>query len=105
VDTDGALSSAGRNWKASATVTVFDQQHRALVGASVLGQWFLDQVPLQEPVHGVTDATGAVVFAAPVVKATSGQVFRFLVSDAQFVGYQFDASGSVVDCFVTVPSK
>jgi len=103
--TDGSLAAAGKNWKAVASVAVRDQSQSPVAGASVSGQWFLDSAPLQAAVAGVTDAVGAVTFAAPLVKAAPGQVFKFTLLDVQLAGYRFDRDSSVVVFSATVPAK
>jgi hypothetical protein len=72
-------SRAGKNWKATAAVTVVDQHGGAVGSASVRGDWFFDAAAIQIDSTATTDLAGVATLSSPTVKADTG-TFTFRVT-------------------------
>jgi hypothetical protein len=62
-----SLSAAGKNWKATATVTIVNQDNAPAISATVYGDWLFDGALLQANATAVTDASGVAVFTAVLI--------------------------------------
>lgn len=80
-----ALQAGRRNTRASATVTLRDNQGQPVSGASVTGRW---SGIVSGSATLATDALGRAVFNSPQVKKTSG-TFTFTVESATLDGYSY----------------
>ncbi|NQT84096.1 hypothetical protein HQ563_13805, partial [bacterium] len=90
-----ALESAGKNWKAVATVLIHDQSSTAQSGAVVFGDWYLNGKSIQTGASGTTDGSGYAVLTSPPRKAKSGETFTFTVTDVVLTGFVYDPSDNV----------
>ncbi len=95
------LVKRGKNYAASATVTVVDEGGAAVGGVEVTGDWTLDGSALNTAV-GVTDGSGATTLVSSNVKVKTGAEFVITVTDATGDGIDYQA-GSVTSGSVTVP--
>jgi len=84
-----ALQQAGKNWRAVATVLIQDQSGAPAAGATVVGDWLLEDKSIQSGASGTTDDTGNAVLTSPLEKAKSGEVFTFRVTDVVLSGYDY----------------
>jgi alkaline phosphatase len=79
----------GKNWKATAFVTVVDQLNAPAVGATVYGNWLFDGNVIQSSAFTNTDPDGVATLSSPTVKANSG-TFTFHVVDVQLSQALYD---------------
>ena len=101
---DMALEQAGKNWKAVATVLIHDQDSTPRAGATVVGDWLLDDSVIQPSASAVTDATGNALLVSPPKKAKSDQTFIFRVTDVTLSGHLYDPDQDVEsEDFIKVP--
>jgi hypothetical protein len=82
-------SVAGKNWKATATVTIVKQDNAPAISATVYGDWLFDGALLQANATAITDASGVAVFSSAPVKTNSG-TFTFRVTNAQLTGATYE---------------
>ena len=83
-----SVALAGKSWKATARVTVMDQNNQPAPGATVTGDWLFNGSPIQTGVTAVTDALGIASSTSPPIKATSGN-FVFTVTNITLSGYEY----------------
>ena len=91
---DMLLVLAGKNWKAQATVLIYDQNGQATANATVSGNWYWRGALLQTGVSGLTDALGQAVIQSSPTKPRSGDVYTFVVTGVALTGYQYDPSAN-----------
>jgi PKD repeat protein len=89
-------NKAGKNWKATAVVLVHDQAWTPQAGATVVGDWYFDDVLIQTSVSAVTDASGNASFTSPPEK-TSGGTFTFAVIDVLLTGYTYNPAENAIN--------
>ncbi len=98
-----ALLQQGRNFTATATVTVFDQDGFMLSGALVEGSWTLSATSIGSG-SGTTDGSGVTSIDSSKEKPSSGEVFEFTVTNLVLGGYTYDAASNVLNSgSATVP--
>ena len=97
------IESAGKNWKATALVTVVDQSGGPAGGATVAADWSLNGSYIGSST-GVTDGLGQVTLTSPPKKAKSGQIFRIDITAVTKAGYDYDAAGSETTDQIAVPN-
>ena len=91
--------SAGRNYWATATVTIWDDDSAAVEGATVYGSW---SGATQEDQSDVTDATGMITFTSSKVK--DGGTFTFTVTDVVKTDWTYDpAKNKETSDWITLP--
>jgi len=91
--------SAGRNSKAVAGITLNAPE----AGATVLGDWYFNGEVIQTGASGTTDAGGYTEIVSVPVKAKSGGVFRFVITDVGLSGYTYDSNQGVTENSITFP--
>jgi VCBS repeat-containing protein len=97
------LISAGKNWKASATISV-TAQDQPVPNATVTAEWYLRDAPLGSASSGVTDGQGTVILVSVPEKAKVGDTFLIRITDVTADGYEYSAEGSVTtEATITVP--
>ncbi|MBN1442282.1 MAG: hypothetical protein JXA90_06210, partial [Planctomycetes bacterium] len=84
------LVPAGRNTKGEARVTVSP----AIAGATVTGDWLLNDAPLVQGTSGVTDESGVAVIQSVPIKVGSGDFFTFTVTGISATGYEYAPAGN-----------
>lgn len=92
---------AGKNWKALAAVLITDQNGAAAGSASVYGDWWFNNNPIQTGAMAITDLTGTAQLSSPTVK-TSGGTFTFRVTDVLLPGHTFQP-GAADAAAISVP--
>jgi len=90
---------AGKNSKAVAGVTLNAPE----AGATVLGDWYFKGEVIQTGASGVTDAGGYTEIVSVPVKAKSGDVFRFVITDVALSEYTYDSNQGVTENSITFP--
>lgn len=97
------LEPAGKNWKANAAVLITDTGAPAnpLAGATVVGDWYLDGAVIASGASAVADGAGIALLTSVPVKAKSGQVFRFVITNVTLTGYTYIPN--VTENSITVP--
>jgi hypothetical protein len=98
-----SLTPTGKNIKAEATALVHDQSDVPVQGATVVGDWYLEDKVIATGYTGITDSTGIAVSTSPPEKATSGETFRFEITDVVLSGYIYDPGSSVTSGSIAVP--
>jgi alkaline phosphatase len=96
-----SATAAGKNWKATALVTIMDQAGSAAMGGTVVGDWLFNNTPIQTGVSATADASGCVGFTSPPVKTSSG-TFMFVVTSVLYSGHTF--VGGVESGSISVPA-
>jgi alkaline phosphatase len=100
---DLRLTPAGRNWKAEALVTIVDTHGNPAANATVLGDWFFDDAPIQSNATATTDNAGIAGFISPPVKTNSG-TFTFVVVDVQLGDASYlSEKNEVTSASISVP--
>ena len=84
----------GKNYRAAATITVEDQNGSVIGGVQVTGSWELENLPIGNG-SGTTSGGGSVTINSSKEKASSGDVFRFIVTSLNLAGYIYDAGSNV----------
>jgi len=90
---DMSLRKKGRNWSATALVTVLDQDEAAADGATIAADWFLIHEGVETKIGsstGTTNGTGQVTLQSPPKKAQSGDVFKIVIVTVTKAGYTYD---------------
>ncbi|MDA1315174.1 MAG: DNRLRE domain-containing protein [Acidobacteria bacterium] len=95
------VSKQGKNYRATATVTVQDQNGAPLGGVQVTGSWELRNAAIGNA-SGTTSGSGTVAIDSAKRSASAGDVFRFTVTNLSLAGYTYD-SGSNTETSDTVP--
>ncbi|MDH4240059.1 MAG: fibronectin type III domain-containing protein, partial [Phycisphaerae bacterium] len=98
-----SLVPAGKNIKADATILVYDQSQGPVQGATVVGDWYLNDNLIATGTTGITDGTGYALNTSIPVKAKSGDTFRFEITDVVLSGYIYDAGQGVTSGSITIP--
>ena len=96
---DVSLLPTGKNWKAVAAVVISPAQ----AGATVVGDWYLNESRIQTGATGVTDGVGYTKITLPPKKAESGNTFKFVVTDVVLSSYVYDPGQGVTEGAYTVP--
>jgi hypothetical protein len=98
-----SLTRAGKNYAATAMVLIKDQNGAEKGGATVVGDWYLNDVLIQSSASGVTDdATGIATISSPKKKAISNDTFTFRVLDVDLAGYVY-TPGATTEGSISVP--
>lgn len=99
---DVSLLQTGKNWKAVAEIVISPTQ----AGATVVGDWYLylngSGSVIQTGATGVTDGVGYTKITSPPKKATSGDTFKFVVTDVVLSGCVYDPGQGVTEGSDTV---
>ena len=95
-----SLQSSGKNWKATAAIQVLSDGQPA-AGATVTGDWLLNDQPLVSGATAATDTTGATSLTSVPVKVTSG-TFMFRVTNVVMPGYAYDPTGHETEGSVAI---
>ena len=83
---------------------IHDQDSTPRAGATVVGDWLLDDSVIQPSASAVTDATGNALLVSPPKKAKSDQTFIFRVTDVTLSGHLYDPDQDVEsEDFIKVP--
>lgn len=90
-----SLVPAGKNTKAEATILVYDQSQGPVQGATVVGDWYLNDDLIATGTTGITDGTGYALNTSIPVKAKSGETFTFVVTDVILAGYIYSPNDNV----------
>jgi len=85
---DVTLAKVRNKWQANAWVTVKDNNSQPVGSASVTGDW--SGAYNNTGVSGSTGSDGVARFVTPRVAASSGQYFRFTVTNVVKSGYTWD---------------
>jgi hypothetical protein len=93
-----SLVQAGKNWKGVAQVAI----NPALSGATVVGDWYLNEELIQTGAADVTDGSGQTSFTSAPKKANTGATFTFMVTDVVVSGYVYDSGQGVTQGSITV---
>lgn len=83
------LSRKGRDWSGRATVALLDQDGNPVSSALVEGRWTLNGTDIGGA-SGTTDGSGQAVVNSPKERASTGDVFRYTVTDVSLSGYTLD---------------
>lgn len=76
------LRKMGRNYQATAYVTVVDESGSSVGGATVTGKWTLnDEEGSLNTTSGPTDSEGKATLISAKTKATSGNIFTLTITD------------------------
>jgi subtilisin family serine protease len=96
------LPAPGRKTKATATVTVVDEDSIGVEGATVSGHW---ENATTDSDSGTTDYNGQVTLESDGVRrASSGTTFTFVVDDITLSGWTYDPAANVeTSDNITVP--
>ena len=86
---------SGPNYRAIATVLIYDQSSNAKQGATVTGDWYFKGDLIQTGASGVTDQTGNAVIHSPWTKAKKGDTFTFVVTNVELDQYIYDEAANV----------
>jgi hypothetical protein len=88
------VSRQGKNYRGVATVSVEDQNGSPIGGVQVTGSWELNSTPIGSS-SGTTSGSGAVTINSSKERASSGDVFRFVVTNLILAGYNYDPGSNV----------
>jgi hypothetical protein len=91
---DVTLDRTGSNYRGRVTVLVLDHDGSPVSGVEVEGFWAWNSTDLG-PSSGVTNGSGVVTFSTDKIKASSGDVFTFTVTDLILDGYLYDPAMNV----------
>ena len=97
------LVPVGKNTKAEATILVYDQSLGSVQGATVVGDWYLNDELIATGSTATTDSAGYAVNTSPPEKAKSGEIFRFELTEVVLSGYIYDPGQSVTYGSIEVP--
>ncbi|HAK97614.1 MAG TPA: hypothetical protein DCM87_22140, partial [Planctomycetes bacterium] len=86
------LVPAGQNTKGEVRVTLAP----AIAGATVTGDWTFNGALLVAGTAGITDANGIAVIQSVPIKAKSGDVYVFTVTNVEAAGYVYDPAANAV---------
>lgn len=92
---DMALEKSAPNYRAEATVLIYDQDNNAKEGATVTGDWYLNEDLILTGASDVTDATGNAYIYSPWKKAKKGNTFTFVVTNVELDYYVYNVSANV----------
>lgn len=87
-DLDAATAKAGKNWRATVTVTIHDEHENAVSGATVTGIWSGGYVGSSS---GTTDINGMVSFTTGLISKNSSSV-TFEISGVTHSNYLYNGS-------------
>jgi hypothetical protein len=91
---------AGKSVKAVTGVTISAPQ----TGGTVSGDWYFKGALVQTGAAGTTNASGYTEIASAPAKASTGDVFRFVVTNVVLSGYTYDPGQNVVsEILITYP--
>lgn len=88
------IVNRGRNYSGTATVTVLDQDGNPSPGVEVIGSWTWNSMDIGSGSE-VTDGNGVAILSSSNVKAASGDVLTFNVTDLVLSGYTYDPASDV----------
>jgi chitodextrinase len=88
-DISVAIVKQGRNYRGRATVTVFDQDDHPISGAQVDGLWTWNSGDVGTG-SGITDSNGVATVDSSKMKASSGNIFQFTVTNLILSGYFYN---------------
>jgi len=91
---------AGKSVKAVTGVTISAPQ----TGGTVSGNWYFKGALVQTGATGTTNAGGYTEIASAPAKASTGDVFRFVVTNVVLSGYTYDPGQNIVsEISITYP--
>jgi hypothetical protein len=101
------LSVKGKNWSGATTVTVRDEGGAPAAGATLTGLWTHESngggTNDLNQVVATTDGNGQITTTSSKLRASTGDGFRFTVSDVSRGDDTFDAASSVLTGVAVVP--
>jgi fibronectin type 3 domain-containing protein len=98
------ITKVAKNYRAKATVLIHDQAEAAGVAAVVTGDWYFKGALVATGSSGTTAADGTVAINSPSKSATTGDVFRFVVTGVTLAGFTYDPGQNVVtEASIPVP--
>jgi len=91
---------AGKSVKAVAGITISAPQ----AGGAISGNWYFKGSLVQTGATGTTNASGYTEIVSSPEKASTGDVFRFVVTNVVLSGYTYDPGQNVVsEIYITYP--
>jgi len=93
-------SLPGGRVQATATITVIDENNKAVAGVAVGGQW---SGVAKDADSGITDAAGKVTFDSDTIKAKTAVSFTFTINSVSADGYELDLDDSILSKSINYP--